>query len=56
MWEMISTLAPSMPADDMAAAGLEAGRGATEDAIASLTDTERRELVRLLRAEMGISE
>ena len=56
MWDMISALAPSIPADVAVAAGIEAGRGATEAAIDALTDAERRELVKLLRAEIGSSE
>ncbi len=56
VWDMISTLAPSIPVDDAVEAGLNPGRGATDAAIAALSGAERRELVKLLRAEMGSSE
>ena len=53
MWDMISSLAPGMQADQVADAGLMPGHGAADAMIATLTDDQRRELVRLLRAEMG---
>jgi hypothetical protein len=56
VWDMINTLAPAIPVKDAVDAGLEPSRGVTEDAIASLTSDERKELVKLLRAEMGSSE
>lgn len=56
MWEMIGTVASSMKADDVRDAGLEPGRAATDAAIESLTQAQRRALVKLLRAEMGSSE
>jgi len=55
MWDMIAAVAPMMPADTAAEAGLQPGPAVTDAAIESLTDAERRELAKLLRAEMKIS-
>lgn len=52
-FEMIGALAPSVPASDARAAGLEPARGATDAAFESLTQAQRRELIKLLKAEMA---
>lgn len=52
-FDMIGELAGSVEADAVMDAGLEPGSGAADAAIASLTPAERRELMNLLRAEMG---
>lgn len=56
LWRMIDALAPLVPADEAKNAGLIVTASATNAAIEQLTDAERRELVRLLRAEIGSSE
>lgn len=50
---MIGALAPSVPASDAREAGLEPGRGATDAAFDSLTQAQRRALIKLLKAEMA---
>jgi hypothetical protein len=55
-WEMITVVAPTMPFDDVRAAGMAPGRAATDAVIDSLTPEQRAELMRLLRADMGASE
>ncbi len=56
MWDMIGTMATSIGVDDARDAGLVPGRAATDAAIESLTQAQRRELVKLLRAELGASD
>lgn len=53
MWDMIATLAPQVPVDQAIEAGLAPASGTADAAIASLSDAQRRELVRLLKAEIG---
>lgn len=53
MWDMISTLASDVPVDQAIEAGLAPSSGTADAAIASLTDAQRRELMRLLKREMG---
>ena len=53
MWDMIATLAPEVPVDQAFEAGLAPSSGTADAAIASLSEAQRRELVRLLKAEMG---
>lgn len=55
VWNMIAVAAPAMPVDAMFEAGLKPGPAATQAAIESLTNAQRQELVKLLRAEMGSS-
>ena len=55
VWEMIGTLAPTMPADHAYGTGLQPGRATTEGAIDSLTNAQRVALMKLLRAEMRSS-
>lgn len=54
MWSLIALVSPSMPADKIFEAGLQPNPAATEAAIESLTNAQRQELVKLLRAEMGV--
>lgn len=56
VWNMISDVASTMPADQVMDAGMRPGRAATDAAIESLSANERAALVKLLRAEMGASE
>ena len=56
MFGMIETLAASMRADQAFDAGLAPGGAATDAAIEALSPAQRRELMRLLRAEMGAAE
>ena len=56
MFGMIETLAASMRADQAFDAGLAPGGAATDAAIDALSPAQRRELMRLLRAEMGAAE
>lgn len=54
MLSMIASVSPSLPADKIFEAGLQPNPAATEAAIESLTNAQRQELVKLLRAEMGV--
>ena len=56
MWRLIEVAAPKMEIQSVQDAGLMPTQYATDQAIESLTPSQREALVRLLRKEMGVSE
>jgi hypothetical protein len=56
MWRLIEVAAPSIGIDSARDAGLMPSAYATDQAIESLTPSQREALVKLLRKEMGVSE
>lgn len=56
MWQLIESAAPNVELSAAQESGLMPTRYATDQAIQSLTPSEREALVRLLRKEMGASE
>lgn len=55
VWDMIASVAPSMPADTAADSGFRPGPAVTGAAIESLTNAERQALVKLLQDAMKTS-
>jgi hypothetical protein len=56
MWRMIQVAAPKVEMESVRDTGLMPSQYATDQAIEALTPSEREELVRLLRKEIGASE
>jgi hypothetical protein len=56
MWRMIEVASPAMALDSVQEAGLMPSAYATDQAIRSLTPSQREELARMLRKELGVSE
>lgn len=56
MWRLIEAASPTMELQSVEDAGLMPTQYATDQAIQSLTPTQREALVRMLRKEMGDSE
>ncbi len=56
MWRLIEAASPKMEMQQVQDAGLMPTSYAADQAIASLTPSQREALVRLLRKEMGVSE
>jgi hypothetical protein len=56
MWRMIEVAAPAVEIDSVREAGFMPSQYATDQAIESLTPSQREALVKLLRKEMGVSE
>lgn len=56
MWRLIEAASPKMEMQQVQDAGLMPTSYAADQAIASLTQSQREALVRLLRKEMGVSE
>jgi hypothetical protein len=56
MWRLLEAAAPKVEIDSARDAGLMPSQYATDQAIESLTPSEREALVRLLRKEMGVAE
>jgi hypothetical protein len=56
MWRLIEVAAPAVEMDSVRDAGFMPSQYATDQAIESLTPSQREALVKLLRKEMGVSE